>query len=133
VVEVKASHGDTHLGGDDFDRLLMDYADYEQMIRPLLDKTLDSVHRCFKDAAMLPGAVDKVVLVGWASRTPLVSELLGNAIRTETHQEIDPDLIVAMGATIQERNNLFPQSKCGVCTIFKLYIGQYPVFFGSSL
>jgi molecular chaperone DnaK len=100
VVEVKASHGDTHLGGDDFDRLLMDYADYEQMIRPLLDKTLDSVHRCFKDAAMLPGAVDKVVLVGWASRTSLVSELLGNTIRTETHQEIDPDLIVAMGATI---------------------------------
>ncbi len=160
VVEVKASHGNTHLGGDDFDRLLMDYADdlffeqhgvrlktdikaanrlwaavekakrelsdapyarireeyivndlhldleiartdYEEMIRPLLDKTMDSVHRCFKDAAMLPGAVDKVILVGGSSRTPLVSELVGNAIRTETHQEIDPDLIVAMGAAIQ--------------------------------
>jgi molecular chaperone DnaK len=160
VVEVKASHGNTHLGGDDFDRLLMDYADdlffeqhgvrlktdlkaanrlwaavekakrelsdapyarireefilndlhldleiartdYEEMIRPLLDKTMDSVHRCFKDAAILPGAVDKVILVGGSSRTPLVSELVGNAIRTETHQEIDPDLIVAMGAAIQ--------------------------------
>ncbi len=160
VVEVKASHGNTHLGGDDFDRLLMDYADdlffeqqgvrlktdlkaanrlwaavekakrelsdapyarireefilsdlhldleiartdYEEMIRPLLEKTMDSVHRCFKDAAILPGAVDKVILVGGSSRTPLVSELVGNAIRTETHQEIDPDLIVAMGAAIQ--------------------------------
>ena len=160
VVEVKASHGNTHLGGDDFDRLLMDHADdlffeqhgvrlktdlkaanrlwaavekakrelsdapyarireefilndlhldleiartdYEEMIRPLLDKTMDSVHRCFKDAAILPGAVDKVILVGGSSRTPLVSELVGNAIRTETHQEIDPDLIVAMGAAIQ--------------------------------
>lgn len=160
VVEVKASHGDTHLGGDDFDRLLMDYADdlfydqhgirltsdlkaanrlwaavekakrelsdapyarireefmvndlhldieiarsdYEQMIRPLLDKTLDSVHRCFKDAAMLPGAVDKVVLVGGASRTPLVSELVGNAIGIEPRHDINPDLIVAMGAAIQ--------------------------------
>ncbi len=160
VVEVKASHGNTHLGGDDFDRLLMDYADdlffeqqgvrlktdlkaanrlwagvekakrelsdapytrireefilndlhldleiartdYEEMIRPLLDKTMDSVHRCFKDAAILPGAVDKVILVGGSSRTSLVSELVGNAIRTETHQEIDPDLIVAMGAAIQ--------------------------------
>jgi molecular chaperone DnaK len=160
VVEVKASHGNTHLGGDDFDRLLMDHAedlffeqhgvrlktdlkaanrlwaavekakrelsdapyarireefilndlhldleiartDYEAMIRPLLDKTMDSVHRCFKDAAILPGAVDKVILVGGSSRTPLVSELVGDAIRTETHQEIDPDLIVAMGAAIQ--------------------------------
>jgi molecular chaperone DnaK len=160
VVEVKASHGNTHLGGDDFDRLLMDYADdlffqqhgvhlksdlkaanrlwaavekakrelsdapyarireefmvddlhldleiaradYEEMIRPLVDKTMDSVHRCFKDAAMLPGAVDKVILVGGASRTPLVSELVGNAIGTEPNHEIDPDLIVAMGAAIQ--------------------------------
>ena len=66
--------------------------DYEEMIRPLLDKTMDSVHRCFKDAAILPGAVDKVILVGGSSRTPLVSELVGNAIRTETHQEINPDL-----------------------------------------
>jgi molecular chaperone DnaK len=160
VVEVKASHGNTHLGGDDFDRLLMDYADdlffeqhgvrlksdlkaanrlwaavekakrelsdapyarireefmvddlhldleiarsdYEEMIRPLVDKTLDSLHRCFKDAALLPGAVDKVILVGGASRTPLVSELVGNAIGTEPRHEIDPDLIVAMGAAIQ--------------------------------
>lgn len=160
VVEVKASHGNTHLGGDDFDRLLMDHADdlffeqhgvrlkadlkaanrlwaavekakrelsdapyarireefivndlhldleiarsdYEEMIRPLLEKTMDSVHRCFKDAAILPGAVDKVILVGGASRTPLVSELVGKAIGTEPCQEIDPDLIVAMGAAIQ--------------------------------
>lgn len=160
VVEVKASHGDTQLGGDDFDRILMDYADdlffeqhgvrlksnlkaanrlwvavekakrtlsdapyahireefivndlhldleisrsdYEEMIRPALDKTMDSVHRCFKDAAMLPGAVDKVILVGGTSRTPLVTELVANVIRTTPHHEIDPDLIVAMGAAIQ--------------------------------
>jgi molecular chaperone DnaK len=160
VVEVKASHGDTHLGGDDFDRLLMEYADdyffeqhgirlktdlkannrlwaavekakrelsdapyarireefivndlhldleiarsdYEEMIRPLLNKTMDSVHRCFKDAAMLPGAVDKVILVGGASRTPLVSELVTHTIGVEPQHAIDPDLIVAIGAAIQ--------------------------------
>jgi molecular chaperone DnaK len=160
VVEVKSSHGDTHLGGDDFDHLLMAYADqaffdrhgvrlmddlkarnrlwvavekakralsdapfarireeyivgdlhldleiarleYEEMIRPLLRKTLDCVHRCFKDAAILPGAVDKVILVGGASRTPLVTELVRQAIQVEPRHEIDPDLIVAMGAAIQ--------------------------------
>jgi molecular chaperone DnaK len=160
VVEVKASHGDTHLGGDDFDQLLMKHvdqaffeqhgirlmddlkarsrlwagvekakrllsdapyarireeyifgdfhldmeiarSDYEAMIRPLLRKTMDCVHRCFKDAAMLPGAVDKVILVGGASRTPLVTELVQQAIGVEPRHEIDPDLIVAMGAAIQ--------------------------------
>jgi molecular chaperone DnaK len=160
VVEVKSSHGDTHLGGDDFDHLLMAHADqvffdqhgvrlmddlkarnrlwvavekakralsdapfarireeymvgdlhldleiarleYEEMIRPLLRKTMDCVHRCFKDAAILPGAVDKVILVGGASRTPLVTELVRQAIPVEPRHEIDPDLIVAMGAAIQ--------------------------------
>ena len=160
VVEVKSSHGDTHLGGDDFDHLLMAYADqvffdqhgvrlmddlkarnrlwvavekakralsdapfarireeyivgdlhldleiarleYEEMIRPLLRKTIDCVHRCFKDAAILPGAVDKVILVGGASRTPLVTQLVRQAIQVEPRHEIDPDLIVAMGAAIQ--------------------------------
>jgi molecular chaperone DnaK len=160
VVEVKSSHGDTHLGGDDFDHLLMAHADqvffdqhgirlmndfkarnrlwvavekakrelsdapfarireeyitgdlhldleigrleYEEMIRPLLRKTMDCVHRCFKDAAILPGAVDKVILVGGASRTPLIAELVRQAIPVEPRHEIDPDLIVAMGAAIQ--------------------------------
>jgi molecular chaperone DnaK len=160
VVEVKASHGDTHLGGDDFDHLLMAHADqfffdqhgvrpledlkarnrlwvavekakralsdapyaqireeyiigdlhldleisrsaYEEMIHPLLRKTMDCVHRCFKDADILPGAVDKVILVGGASRTPLVADMLRQFIETEPRHEIDPDLIVAMGASIQ--------------------------------
>ena len=160
VVEVKASHGDTHLGGDDFDHLLMEHVDriffeqhavhpladlkaqnrlwaavekakrelsdvpytrireeyligdlhldveiersaYEDMIRPLLRKTMDSVHRCFKDALMLPGALDKVILVGGASRTPLVTELVRQGINIEPRHEIHPDLIVAMGAAIQ--------------------------------
>ncbi len=160
VVEVKASHGDTHLGGDDFDYLLMEHVDriffeqhgihpladltaknrlwaavekakrelsdlpytrireeyligdrhldleiersaYEDMIRPLLQKTMDCVHRCFKDASMLPGAVEKVILVGGASRTPLVAEFVRQGINVEPQHEIHPDLIVAMGAAIQ--------------------------------
>lgn len=160
VVEVKASHGNTRLGGDDFDRLLMEHVEarfredhdvslledtaaanrlwtavetakrtltdapfaqireeyisrdfhldleisrveYEEMIHPLLRKTLDSVHRCLTDAEMLPGAVDKVILVGGASRTPLVAEMLKREIPVEPRHEIDPDLIVAMGAAIQ--------------------------------
>lgn len=160
IVEVKASHGDTHLGGDDFDRLLMDYVarrfkeqqgvdlesdlratnrlwvavekakctlsdrpfagireefivgnhhldmeisrdDYEEMIRPLLRKTMDAVHACLTDSLFLPKAIDKIILVGGATRTPLVTQMLQEDMGIEPHHEISPDLIVAMGAAIQ--------------------------------
>jgi molecular chaperone DnaK len=160
VVEVRASHGDTHLGGDDFDQLLADRAvqefeaqhaidlsgdsrvmrrlrivlerakcrlsdepfvtvreeyldaahhlemeisrhDYEAMIAPLLEKTLGSVHHALRDANLLPRALQRVMLVGGATRTPLVRALLWERLEIEPRWEIDPDLIVAMGAAIQ--------------------------------
>lgn len=160
VVEVKASHGDTRLGGDDFDQLLMghviqdfkarhgidlnedlrarrrllvsvekakrelsDYpftkireeyiykdlhldmeisrSDYEKMIRPLLQKTLDCIQMCLKDASILPKEIDKIILVGGVTRTPLVHEIIKSEIGIEPHYEISPDLIVSMGAAIQ--------------------------------
>ncbi|OIP35316.1 MAG: heat-shock protein Hsp70 [Deltaproteobacteria bacterium CG12_big_fil_rev_8_21_14_0_65_43_10] len=160
IVEVKASHGDTHLGGDDFDRLLIDYVtkrfkeqhgvdlksdlratnrlwvavekakctlsdrpfagireefivgnhhldmeisrdDYEETIRPMLRKTMDTVHACLTDSLFLPKAIDKIILVGGATRTPLVSQMLQEDMGIEPHHEISPDLIVSMGAAIQ--------------------------------
>jgi molecular chaperone DnaK len=160
VVEVKASHGDTHLGGDDFDQLLVDYAadefkkvhsvdlrsdpkamrrlklvmeaakrrlsdepftrvreeyidglnhldleilraDYEEMISPLLEKTIECLHQALNDAKLAPRDINKIMLVGGATRTPLVHRLLSERIHLEPRFEIDPDLIVAMGATIQ--------------------------------
>ena len=160
VVEVKASHGDTHLGGDDFDQLLVDHAvrefkrqhsvelasdsrtlrrlqvvmerakrtlsdepfvsvreeyldgqhhlemellrdDYERLILPLLEKTLTCVHQSLADAKLSPRDIHKVMLVGGATRTPLVHRLLQERLRLDPRFEIDPDLIVAMGAAIQ--------------------------------
>ncbi len=160
VVEVKASHGDTRLGGDDFDQLLMRFiardfqeqtridllakastknrlwqvvekakrvlsevpyaqireeffsnefhldfevsrSEYEKMIQPHIRKTLDSVHHCLKDAGMLPSDVDRVILVGGASRTPLVAEMILQNLNLKPNFDIDPDLIVVLGAAIQ--------------------------------
>jgi molecular chaperone DnaK len=160
VVEVKASHGDTRLGGDDFDQLLVDYAasefkkahgvelgsdakiqrrlkvvmeaakrrlsdepfvsvreeyldgrhhleleilrnDYERMIEHHLDKTITCVHQALSDARVTPRDISKVMLVGGATRTPLISELLRARLDLEPRFEIDPDLIVSMGAAIQ--------------------------------
>lgn len=159
VVEVRASHGDTHLGGDDFDLLLasegekrfieqhpgetltpatqrrlkaamelakirlsdapyapvreeyltvtshleteLDRKDYEALIEPLLEKTLDCLQRSLSDARVTAAQVDKIMLVGGATRTPFVHDLLASRLGKEPRHEINPDLIVAMGAAIQ--------------------------------
>lgn len=164
VIEVLSSHGDTHLGGDDFDALLIEHVagrfqeqhgvdlrtdprahsrlwraveqakillsttpyaqvneeficekdgiplnllmelsrgDYEEMIRPLIDKTMEAVQVALKDAGLTAGQIDRIVLAGGATRTPLVSEELRNRTGRHPHQEVDPDLCVAMGAAIQ--------------------------------
>jgi molecular chaperone DnaK len=164
VVEVLASHGDTQLGGDDFDDLLMKLVcdrfeqehaldlrgnlvsrarvlraveaakrqlsahpfarieeefiaekdgqalhlnlelsrdEYEDLIQPLLDRTMDCVQRSLDDARLTASAIDKVVLVGGSTRTPRISEMLEERLGQPPHKEINPDLCVAMGASIQ--------------------------------
>lgn len=161
IVEVRASHGDTKLGGDDFDTALTNAAlerfqklekadgpsisaathrrlktvmenakitlsdhdfanvredfitpeahlvteftrnDYEALIEPWLKKTLDCVQRALSDSGITAAEVDKIMLVGGATRTPLVQQLIEEKMRKRARHEINPDLIVAMGAAIQ--------------------------------
>jgi molecular chaperone DnaK len=164
VVEVLASHGDTQLGGDDFDELLLNHVcvkfmeqhdvdlratpvskarvlraveaakrqlslhpfarieeefiaekdgqslhlsvelareDYEDLIRPLLERTMGCVQRALEDSKLNPADVDKVVLVGGSTRTPLVPQMLQERLGQAPHQEVNPDLCVAMGAAVQ--------------------------------
>lgn len=164
VVEVLASHGDTHLGGDDFDELLVghvadrfkqehgvdlrddlragaclwraveqakirlstepfarieeefiiekdgkplhlsvevDRLEYESLIRPLIERTLEAVQTSLENAGLQAEQIDRIVLAGGATRTPLVSQELQERTGREPHLEVDPDLCVAMGAAIQ--------------------------------
>lgn len=75
-------------------------SEYEQLIRPLLEGTLDSVHRALSDAGKRPDQVDDILLVGGATRTPLVTELLREATGLTPRQELHPDLCVAFGAAV---------------------------------
>jgi len=164
VVEVLASHGNNHLGGDDFDALIVDQlrahvkddhgldpaddpramarlrhaaetakmelssapitrieeayllegrhgpinlsvdltrADYEQMIEPLLDETLEAVRIALEDAELAVNDLDEIVLVGGTTRTPRIQQRLEELLGLQPRGEIDPDLCVAMGAAIQ--------------------------------
>jgi molecular chaperone DnaK len=75
--------------------------DYEELIRPLLLKTLTYLDESMSDARLQANQVDKVVLVGGATRTPLVHTLLEERLGRPVHAEIEPDLAVAMGAAVQ--------------------------------
>jgi molecular chaperone DnaK len=164
VVEVLASHGDTHLGGDDFDELLLNdvadeflemfevdlrenrvsrarllravedakkrlsdhaftrieeefiaekdgvplhlstelsRADFEDLIRPLIDRTMECVQRSLDDARLTAAQINRVVLVGGSTRTPMIGQYLEDRLGQPAHREINPDLCVAMGAAVQ--------------------------------
>ena len=74
---------------------------YEKMIMPYIEETLDAVHTALKDASMMASDVEEILLVGGSTRTPLVSQMLAAEIGLEPRGEVDPDLCVATGAAIQ--------------------------------
>ncbi|WP_295457117.1 Hsp70 family protein [uncultured Thiodictyon sp.] len=75
--------------------------DYEAMIEPYLRETLDAMHIAVKGAGLTVADLDEVLLVGGATRTPLVQRRLEEALRMQPRSEVDPDLCVATGAAIQ--------------------------------
>ena len=163
IVEVKSSHGDTRLGGDDFDELLVrhvietfqtrhgvdlsaepatarrlkfaleaakrrlsdepftqvreEYLSgnlhldfeierqlYETLIESHIAKTLTCVGQALNDAGLSASQIGKIMMVGGSTRTPLVQQRLREQLRLEPRWEINPDLIVAMGAAVQGAN-----------------------------
>ena len=138
VFQVLSTAGDTQLGGDDFDRLLMgemtggaslvagelrsameraeatkksltetDEAEgvtrvrFEQLIAPLIDRTLACCRQAVADAELTWEDVDGVVLVGGSTRIPAVRRAVGELFGSKPHCDLDPDTVVALGAAIQ--------------------------------
>ncbi len=164
VYEVKATNGDTHLGGDDFDKTILDYiaeefkkehgvdlrkdpqalqrlrdaaekakielsssmsaeinqpfitqgkegplhltmtltrAKLEQIVGELIDKTLEPVKKCLKDAGKSVSDINEVVLVGGMTRMPKVVEVVKNFFGKEPNKSVNPDEVVAVGAAVQ--------------------------------
>ncbi|HLF49689.1 MAG TPA: Fe-S protein assembly chaperone HscA [Methylomirabilota bacterium] len=158
IFEVLATNGDTHLGGDDFDRALVDWlladilgrhgvdfsrdaeavqelrlgaeaakcrlssedrttltipfegftyrrdigrAELESLITPLVEATLGPCRMALKDAGLAPGDIGQVVLVGGATRTPLVRRRVEELFGKAPHSQLNPDEVVALGAAVQ--------------------------------
>src|SRR6266576_387160 len=159
IFEVIATNGDTHLGGDDIDNLLITIAlddirgdlgvdlrhnaeavqtirkavieakialssqltvkldialpqgkryqreitreQFEQLIRPIIDRTVGPCKQAMKDANLKPEQIDEVVLVGGSTRIPKVRALVKEMFRREPHTDLNPDEVVAIGAAVQ--------------------------------
>ncbi len=73
---------------------------YEEMIRPLIEQTLEHLSKALSDAGKGPSDLDAILLVGGSTRTPLVSRLIEERTGLAPRGEIHPDLCVALGAGV---------------------------------
>ena len=76
-------------------------AKFEDLCRDLFDSTLEPVRKALKDAKLDKKDIDEVILVGGSTRIPYIQELVKKELGKEPHKGVNPDEVVAMGASIQ--------------------------------
>ncbi|NQS76683.1 MAG: molecular chaperone DnaK [Peptococcaceae bacterium] len=76
-------------------------AKFEEMTADLLEKTMGPARQALSDSGLEPQNIDKILLVGGATRMPAVQEAIRKFLGKESHKGINPDECVAIGAAIQ--------------------------------
>jgi molecular chaperone DnaK (HSP70) len=76
-------------------------AEFESLIRPLVDRSLAKCRGALKDAGLTADKIDEVVLVGGSTRIPYVRRRVGEFFGRTPHTELNPDEVVALGAAVQ--------------------------------
>ena len=165
MIEVKSTNGDTHLGGDDFDQVIIYWlageiasdngvidlkkdpmalqrlkeaaekakielsnqnsteinlpyimpvdgipkhlvktltrAKFEMLCDDLFQRTIEPCRKALQDAKLNPSDIDEVLLVGGSTRIPKIQELVKSFFGKEPNRSVNPDEVVAVGASIQ--------------------------------
>ena len=76
-------------------------AEFDNLIRPIVARTMAPVRLALADAKLTPKEMDEVVLVGGSTRIPLVRKTVGDYFERPPHCELNPDEVVALGAAVQ--------------------------------
>ena len=73
----------------------------DALIHPVIDRTMGPVKQALSDAKLKPSEIEEVVLVGGATRTPLIRRTVQEFFDRKPHTELNPDEVVALGAAVQ--------------------------------
>ena len=76
-------------------------SELERLMQPVVDRTMGPVKQALADAQLKPSDMDEVVLVGGATRTPLIRRTVQEFFDHKPHTELNPDEVVALGAAVQ--------------------------------
>jgi molecular chaperone DnaK len=76
-------------------------ADFEALIKNVVNRTMGPVKQALADAHLAPSAIEEVVLVGGTTRTPLIRRTVQEFFGRKPHTELNPDEVVALGAAVQ--------------------------------
>lgn len=79
----------------------IDMATFAEISQTLVSKTLQPVKKTLRDAGLRPEDIQGVVMVGGATRIPLIQRAVGEFFKQEPLNNLDPDKVVALGAAIQ--------------------------------
>jgi molecular chaperone HscA len=75
--------------------------EFDALAKPIVDRTVTPVRRALRDAGVTAADLDGVILVGGATRTPIVRTTVRELLGKEPLADIDPDEVVALGAAVQ--------------------------------
>ena len=75
--------------------------DLNNLLKPLIDKTIVCCKKAIKDAGLSLKEIDEIIMVGGSTRVPLVNEMVGEYFGKKVNNSVNPDEVVALGAAIQ--------------------------------
>jgi len=81
--------------------LKLSRAKFEALVDDLIQRTVEPCKKALKDAGLVAGQIDEVVLVGGMTRLPKVQEVVQKFFGKEPHKGVNPDEVVAIGAAVQ--------------------------------
>jgi molecular chaperone HscA len=108
AIRLKAEEAKIHLSSNDHftadlngDALSISKEKFEQLVQPLIDKTIACCTNALKDAEMKKADIDVIVMVGGSTRVPLVKQAVSTFFGKPVNDAVNPDEVVALGAAIQ--------------------------------